>query len=137
MTRRTAIGTLLRVAELQEAVARGKAAQALAAASTAELERTEAQDHLDAAGLAGGASTALGTSTQIRLWRASAVTLAEATAATARSDRNAALDSWTEARRRQRLLERLAARKREERLAAREKSEQALADELAGLARRR
>jgi hypothetical protein len=137
MTRRTAIATLLRVAELQEAVARGHAAQALSAASTATARRDEAQRDLQAAGLAGGAPTALASSTQIRLWRADAVALADVGAAAAKADRDQALANWTDSRRRQRLLESLAARKREERLSAQEKTEQALADELAGLARTR
>ena len=137
MTRRSAIATLLRVAELQEAVARGHAAQALSAAAAAEDRCDQAEHDLRAAGLAGGSPSALGTSTQVRLWRADAVALAGEQVAQSQEARQVALAQWTETRRRQRLLESLAARKREERLAAVEKSEQRLADELAGLARTR
>lgn len=137
MTRRTAIATLLRVAELQEAVARGQAAQALAAAAEAQAQHAQAEHDLRAAGLAGGTPSALESSTQVRLWRADAVAIADAHAGHAAQARQAALAQWTETRRRQRLLESLAARKREERLTAIEKSEQRLADELAGLARTR
>ena len=133
MTRRTAIATLLRVAELQEAVARGHAAKALAAAATAHADHAQAEHDLHAAGLAGGTPSALETSTQVRLWRADTVARAEVQAAQSNHDRDAALTQWTETRRRQRLLESLAARKREERLTAIEKAEQRLADEIAGL----
>ena len=134
MTRRTAIATLLRVAELQEAVARGRAAQALATAAETEGLHAQAEHDLHSAGLAGGTPSALQESTRVRLWRADAVALAGVRVEEASQARHAALDNWTETRRRQRLLERLAARKREERIAAVEKSEQRLADELAGLA---
>ncbi len=137
MTRRTAIATLLRVAELQEAVARGHAAQALAASAAAQENHAQAERDLRHAGLAGGTPSALERSTQVRLWRADAVAIADTQAVQAAQARQAALAQWTESRRRQRLLESLAARKREERLTAIEKSEQRLADELAGLARNR
>lgn len=137
MTRRSAIATLLRVAELQEAVARGHAALALSAAATAQDRQADAERDLRGAGLAGGTPSALETSTQVRLWRADAVALAGEQVVQAQEARQVALNQWTETRRRQRLLESLAARKREERLSAIEKSEQRLADELAGLARTR
>lgn len=137
MTRRTAIATLVRVAELQEAVARGQAAQALAAARTAQEEHAHAQAELQDAGLAGGTPAALETSTRTRLWRADAVAQAQARVTDANGAREAALAQWTETRRRQRLLDSLAARKREEHRAGVERSEQRLADELAGLARTR
>lgn len=131
MSRRTAVQTLVRVAELQEAVARGEAAKALAAARAAEQATADARDALAQAGLAGGTRSALESTTAIRLWRAEAVHSAEQTQAAQHAVREQALAAWIDSRRRHRLFESLAARKHEERLAAMEKAEQSLADELA------
>lgn len=135
MRRRTAIQTLLRVTALQEAVARGKAGQALAAARTATDDHALEVAHLSAAGLSGGTRQALEASTQVRLFRAGTV----AEAATALSDavvaQDVAVQGWRDARRRHRLIEELAARQRTEALATQEKTAQRLSDDLAGLKR--
>jgi hypothetical protein len=135
MRRRTAIQTLLRVSELQEAVARGKAGQALAAARAAGDGHALEVARLSAAGLSGGTRQALDASTQVRLFRAGTV----AEAATALSDavvaQEAAVQGWRDARRRHRLFEELAARQRAEAFAQQEKTAQRLSDDLAGLKR--
>lgn len=135
MRRRSAVQTLLRVAELQEAVARGHAGTALAQVRDADVAHAQAQTHLADAGLAGGSRDALERTTQVRLWRADAVAQAEVAQASAAAARDAALASWTAARQRHRLVETLAERAREEQRTHLEKAEQALADELAGLQR--
>ena len=135
MRRRSAVQTLLRVAELQEAVARGHAGKALAQVHEADRQRAQAQAHLADAGLAGGSREALERTTQVRLWRADAVAAAETAQAEAAAARDTALASWTAARQRHRLVETLAERAREEQRVRVEKAEQALADELAGLQR--
>ncbi len=133
MTRRSAVATLLRVAELQEAAARGRAGQALTQAREAQDAHQAAHDDLRRAGLAGGSREALESTTQVRLWRAEAVELAGQQVEVADGVRQEALATWTESRRRQRLFETMAARKREEARAARERADQSLADELSGL----
>ena len=131
MTRRSAVTTLVRVAELREAVARGEAGRALALARAADSDRERAEHHLAASGLAGGTRDALRTSTEQRLLRAEAVVQAGAAQDRAERDRDAALAGWIEARRRQRLFESLAARKQEQARTARDHRDQALADDLA------
>ena len=135
MRRRSAVQTLLRVAELQEAVARGHAGRALAEVRQADALHAEAQAHLAEAGLDGGSREALERTTQVRLWRADVVAAAESEQSRAAAARDAALAGWTASRQRHRLVETLAERAREEQRAHREKAEQALADELAGLQR--
>lgn len=137
MSRRSPIKTLLRVAELQEAVARGHAGRALSATRDAQdllqLQRT----HLAAAGLAGGSRQALQTTSQIRILRAESVAAAGADLDTAREAQAVAVQGWTDSRRRHRLFEELAARQRSDALAAQEETAQRLADDLAGLRRQR
>ncbi len=137
MSRRSAIKTLLRVAELQEAVARGQAGRSLVAAREATAQHDAAVSHLSAAGLAGGTRTALETSTHVRLRRADAVGSAAAAVEQAQADQTTAVQRWTESRRRHRLFEELAARQRSEALIKQEKSAQRLSDDLAGLRRGR
>ncbi len=137
MSRRSPIATLLRVAELREAAARGEAARSLSAVAAAGRARASAEAALAQAGLAGGSREALGSTTQVRLWRAEGVERASEDVQGAEASRDQALHAWTESRRRQRLLETLAVRKREEARAHREKNEQALADELSGFRNRR
>jgi hypothetical protein len=131
--KRSPLATLLRVAELQEAVARGAAGKALLQARAADEAHAEQVAQLRAAGLAGGTPAALVATTQVRLWRAAAAADPAANAATADGARDAAVARWTEARRTTRLFEELAARKHAEREAAQEKAAQRLADDLAGL----
>ena len=135
MSRRSAVATLLRVAELQEAVARGAAGRALSALAEAETAHAEAQSQLGRAGLAGGSRHALQSTTDIRLWRAQAVTGAEQAQEQALGARQQALDAWIESKRRHRLFETMAARKAEQARQAQDRAEQQLADELAGLRR--
>ncbi len=137
MSRRTSVATLVRVAELREAAARGEAAKALAAVGAAAQAHQDARATLEQAGLAGGTREALGSTTQVRLWRAEGVDLAGRQLMDSEAARDEALMTWTESRRRQRLLETLAARTREEARLAQDKREQQLADELAGFRSRR
>lgn len=137
MSRRSPIKTLLRVAELQEAVARGNAGRALAATRLAEDALTTNAAHLAAAGLAGGTRQALETTTQVRILRAEAVASATSDVTSAHEEQAAAVAGWTDSRRRHRLFEELAARQRSEAITAHEKTAQRLADDLAGLRRDR
>lgn len=133
MSKRSAIATLVRVAELQEAVARGAAGRALARSREAHDEIERARNELANAGLAGGTREALETTTQVRLWRAEGLQVAEQQAHEVDQERTVALEAWTHARRRHRLFDGLAERKRDEARRDVEKAEQRLADELAGL----
>lgn len=133
MSRRSAVKTLLRVAELQEAVARGAAGRALAEEHAAAAVHDAELVRLQAAGLAGGSRQALEASTQTRVLRAGAVAVAAQDVTRAQEQRAAAVQRWTETRRRHRLFSELAARQREQALALQEKQAQALADDLAGL----
>ncbi len=135
MSRRSAVATLLRVAELQEAVARGAAGRALRALADADAAQVLAVEQLHRAGLAGGTPRALQTTTDIRLRRAQAVAGAAQSHEQAVQERQQALDAWIESKRRHRLFETMAARKAEQARQARDQAEQQLADELAGLRR--
>jgi flagellar biosynthesis chaperone FliJ len=137
MRRRSAVKTLLRVAELQEAVARGVAGRALAVTHEADQVHASELAHLSAAGLAGGTRQALETTTQIRILRAAAVAAAAAELEEAQRTQALAVQGWTESRRRHRLFEELATRQRSEALAQQEKTAQRLSDDLAGLRRSR
>lgn len=136
MSRRTAVRTLLRVAELQEAVARGAAGRALADAHAAAAQHDAELARLREAGLAGGTRQALEASSQTRVLRAGAVAAAAAGLERAEQAQREAVQRWTDARRRQRLFSELAARQREQARAEQEKQAQDLADDLAGLRRR-
>ncbi len=135
MTRRSPVATLLRVAELQEAVARGGAGRALAAAREATAACEVQLAHLSSAGLAGGTRTALETSSQVRLLRAESVHLAEAALAQAQQLQDEAVRGWTAARQKHQLVTELAARKHAEAAALQDKRDQRLADDLASLRR--
>src|SRR5438067_1398321 len=135
MTRRSSIQTLLRVAELQEAVARGHAGRALLATRDASDALESEVRHLATAGLAGGTRQALETTTQVRILRAAAVTEAAEQLELSQQAQVVAVQGWTDSRRRHRLFQELAARQRAESLAQQEKSAQRLADDLAGLRR--
>ena len=137
MTRRSRIGALVRVAELQEAVARGAAGRALSASAAASSRYDEQLAELHRAGLSGGTRAALETSTRTRLWRAEAVADADVAVQQAEDARRSAVQGWTAARRRHRLLSDLDARQRAEREAGLERAAQRLADDLSGARRRR
>ena len=128
---------LVRVAELKEAVARGQAAQALAAAQAAAVVYDDRLAALQGAGVDGGNREALTSSITRQLLRADAAAVARDELAAARSEQTAALGRWTDARQRHRLFTELAERAREEELTRREHVEQGLADELAASRARR
>ena len=128
MSRRLA--TVVRVAGLQEAVARGHAGAALAALRAADDRYADAARVLSDTGLAGGSVGALRRSAAERDLRAQAVAEAESGARAAAAARDEALARWGAAQRRLRLLEELHARQRAEAAAARERSAQRLADDL-------
>ena len=123
--------TLVRVAELQEAVARGAAARALAASRAADQAYDDSLAHLGAAGVAGGSREELTSSTQRLLVRAEAVAAASIAQQAALRAQQHAVAGWTDARRRHRLFSELAERKAEEARARRERADQQLAAELA------
>lgn len=125
------LGTLVRVAELQEAAARSRAAQALAASAAAKDALDGSVALLRAGGVVGGSRHALEHSAHLQLVRAEAVRAAEAQAAEADRLRLEAVRGWTESQRRQRLLAELHERHREAERVRQEKVEQQLADELA------
>jgi flagellar biosynthesis chaperone FliJ len=128
---------LVRVAELKEAVARGQAGQALAAALEAHTRYDDRVADLRSAGLDGGAREALTSSATRQLLRADAAAQAQRDLEAARAEQAAAVAQWTDARRRHRLFNELAERAREDELTRRERVEQTLADELAASRARR
>ena len=123
--------TLVRVAELQEAVARGAAARALTAARSAGATYDGELAHLRSGGVVGGSREALTTSTQQQLTRADAVAVAALAQEAALRAQQQAVAGWTDARRRHRLFTELAERQREEESRRRERADQRLTDELA------
>lgn len=129
--------TLVRVAELQEAVARGAAARALTAARAAAGAYDEELAHLRAGGVVGGSREALARSAQQQLARAEAVASAALAQEAALRAQQHAVSGWTDARRRHRLFTELAERQREADRRRREKADQQLADELASTRRGR
>jgi len=123
--------TLVRVAELQEAVARGHVAKALLAARAAEQVQAEQLRMLRASRLEGGSREELSRSAAQQQYLAAGVVEADNAAALAAATQGEAVAQWTATRRRRKLFTELAERKREERAAALERQEQRLADELA------
>jgi flagellar biosynthesis chaperone FliJ len=126
------IRTLVRVAELQEAVARGSAARALLAVRASEQVYVAQLAHLRAARVEGGSRNALTSSLQTLQVRAAAVSEAAGARDEADSARQDAVDEWTDARRRHRLMTELASRKRDEEITRRDRADQVVSDELAG-----
>jgi flagellar biosynthesis chaperone FliJ len=131
--RRNRLKTLVRVAELQEAVAKGQAAKALLATRAAEAAAAEQLRTLRESRLAGGSREALTRSAEQQQVLAAAVVEADAVAAEAAQAQRDAVNAWTSARRRHRLFDELAERKRDEAQAEHERQEQLLADELAAV----
>lgn len=131
--RRSRLKTLVRVAELQEAVAKGNAAKALLATRAAEAAAAEQLRMLRESRLAGGSREALTRSAEQQQALAAGIVEANALAAEAAGQQRAAVDAYTEARRRHRLFDELAERKRQEAEAEAERQEQLLADELAAM----
>ena len=128
MSRR--LTTVLRVAGLQQTVARGAVGAAQAAVRAAEREHTDARVRLEATALTGGSVADLLASGTVVAARAASVLATERAVTDAETARDEALARWTELRRRQRLLEELHARQRAEDDAARERAAQRLADDL-------
>jgi flagellar biosynthesis chaperone FliJ len=128
--------TLVRVAELQEAAARSRAAKALTATADAQRALADSRAVLQAGGLVGGSRAALTDSAQLQLVRAEAVTAATSHVADAEQAQRQAVLGWTETQRRHRLFTELHERYREAERARQEKLDQQLADELAGSRRR-
>ena len=131
--RRSRLKTLVRVAELQEAVAKGNAAKALLATRAAEAAAAEQLRTLRESRLAGGTREALTRSAEQQQALAAGVVAADAAVADAAQAQRQAVYAWTSARRRHRLFDELAERTREEAEAERERQEQLLADELAAV----
>ena len=131
--RRSRLKTLVRVAELQEAVAKGNAAKALLATRAAEAAAAEQLRTLRESRLAGGTREALTRSAEQQQALAAGVVAADAAVADAAQAQRQAVDAWTSARRRHRPFDELAERKRDEAEAERERQEQQLADELAAM----
>jgi flagellar biosynthesis chaperone FliJ len=125
------LATLVRVAELQEAVARGSAAKALAASRAATTAYDGELEHLRAGAVVGGARTALTASAHQQLTRAEAVAAAALAQQAALRAQQQAVHGWTAARRRHRLFSELAEREREQERQQRDRRDQQLADELA------
>jgi flagellar biosynthesis chaperone FliJ len=123
--------TLVRVAELQEAVARGNAAKALAATRAAEQVQAAQLRLLRASRLEGGTREDLNRSVTRQLAMAAGVAESDVAVVQTEEERRSAVRAWTEARRRHRLFEELAERQREVKATAREREEQRLVDEIA------
>ncbi len=131
------IATLVRVAELQEAVARGQAGRALVASRAAEQAHATQLAVLRARRLEGGRREAVLRSSATQLALAAATTQTEQASDEAADAQRAAVAGWTQARMRHRLLSELAERQREGVRAERDRREQQLADELAASRRAR
>ena len=135
MSRRSRRETLVRVAVLKTKLARRDVAAQRQLLAEAEALAAARQELLAATGLAGGTTSALEQSTQLRLLRAAAVSEADGNVRLAVMASDAALRAWTEARRRQKLMEQLRDRAVEEAVAERLRLEQREADELASTRR--
>jgi hypothetical protein len=129
------LATLVRVAALQEAVARGSAAKALAASRAAATQYDGELAHLRSGAVVGGGRTALEASAQQQLRRAEAVAAAALATEAALRAQQQAVHGWTAARRRHRLFAELAEREREQERQRRDRRDQQLADELASARR--
>ena len=132
----TRLATLVRVAELQEAAARGQAARALAATAAARQVHADRLEVLTSGAVAGGSRDALTSSAQLQLTRAQAVADADVDVQAALHGQDQAVAGWTEAQRRHKLFTELLERHREARRVAQEKADQQLADELVASRRR-
>lgn len=135
MTGSRRLATVLRVAALQERLARAEAGRAAVAVETARSTQTARQQALVDARLLGGSSRGPGDLQQalsLQGLRAQAVTAAAADVVLAQDARTASVTAWSGARARARLLEELDGRLRAEREAAALGAAQRLADDLTG-----
>lgn len=128
MSRRLA--TVLRVAALQETLARAEAGRAGVAVHQAGLLEQQRRASLAASSLSVGTPAALQQSLALSALRAQAVSVAEAGVAEAEAGCAAALDGWTRARARARLLVELDTRLRAAEQAEEIAAAQKLADDL-------
>ena len=135
MSRRSRRETLVRVAELKTKLARRDVAAQRQVLAEAQLEAAARLEALRATGLAGGSPAAVEESTQLRLLRAAAVAEADSSVRLAVMASDAALQAWTEARRRQRLMEQLRDRAVEEAVEEQLRAEQRATDDLAAMRR--
>lgn len=134
-SRRSRRETLVRVAELKTKLARRHVAAQQELLTDAEALASARHELLAGTGLAGGSPTALEQSTQLRLLRAAAVSDADTQVRLAVLASDSALRAWTEARRQQKLMERLRDRAVEEAVTERLRAEQREADDLASTRR--
>lgn len=132
---RSRLGTVLRVAALQERLAKAEAGRAATAVDTAVQIVGLRREALAAAALRSGSPADLHAARALQGLRARAVGEAQEDVSAAEARRSTSLDAWRSARSRTRLLEQLDARLREEQEAVRAAAAQRLADDLA--ARRR
>lgn len=132
MTSGRRLGTVLRVAAMQERLAKAEAGRAAVAVETARGTEAERQQALAEARLCGGTPAGLQQTLSLQRLRAQAVTTAAADVVLAQDARTASVQAWTGARARARLLEELDGRLRAERQAAEIGAAQRLADDLTG-----
>lgn len=133
MSRRLA--TVLRVAALQETLARAEAGRAGAAVHEAVALVGEREAALAATRLVAGTPAQLQQRLAVQGLRARAVGAAQAGVDEAEAARRSALEGWSRTRARHRLLEELDARVRAEEQAAEIAAAQKLADDLSGARR--
>jgi hypothetical protein len=127
------LATVVRVAALQETVARGRVGAALAACRATEASYDDAARVLSGTALVGGPVRDLVADAQRQERRAAGVVSAQQAHQEAVAARDEALEAWRAAQQRARLLEELADRRRQAVDAARESASQRLADDLSAL----
>ncbi len=128
--------TVLRVAALQERLAKAEAGRAAVAVEDARAVHAERSELLASSRLAVGDPASLQRARALQQLRAQAVGQAHLDTRAAEAARAGALAGWTAARSRHRLLEELDTRVRAEREADEIRSAQALADDLSSGRRR-
>ena len=128
MSRRLA--TVLRVAALQETLARAEAGRAGVVVHEASLVEQQRRAALAGSALPGGSPSALQQALALSALRAQAVGTAQTAVAEAEAARADALDGWTRARARARLLEELDDRLRRQEQADEIAAAQKVADDL-------
>jgi flagellar biosynthesis chaperone FliJ len=124
------LATVLRVAALQERVAKAEAGRATVAAAAAAEVLEQRREAVSAARLVSGTPAALQQALALQGLRAAAVGVASGEAAQAEQERTSSVQRWSAARGRARLLEELDARLQEQAAAAETASAQRLADDL-------
>ena len=130
MTSGRRLSTVLRVAALQERLAKAEAGRAAGAVEAARTAQTTRQQALASSRLTTDTPAGLQQALSLQRLRAQAVTEAAADVVLAHDARTAAVQAWTGARARARLLDEMDRRLRAERLAAELGAAQRLADDL-------